>query len=408
MPSQRIVQPPAVEHALEVRQSLRVGDVRHRQQPLQLISRDPKAAVDRLDGEGLGRARPTIDLERGHRLGSLTLAPLEHSPGRPEEILDAFAGGGGDGEGSAAQLDQPLAEGQHLGGLADGIHLVQANELGPAGQRDTVFLQFRAYLLVIIPELLLIAGRGIDDMDQHPSPVHVAEKFQAEPGACMRALDQPGQVCHNEAGIVGQLDDPQHRLQGGEGIIANLGPGRAGRRQERRFPGIGKTDQTGIGDQLELQPQPARFPRLAQLGEARGLPGRGLEAGVTPPAASPAANDDPLIRIHQVRDRPSLLALDEGARRNLQDEVVRVLPVAPAAAAAPTLAGDEVMLEAVILERVELPGDLDNQVAAATTVAAVGTAARHVLLAPEAQRAGAAVPRLDEDLGPVDKHRGPR
>src|SRR6059036_4016800 len=60
VPSQRIVQPPAVEHALEVRQSLRVGDVRHRQQPLQLISRDPKTAIDRLDGEGLGRTWPPI------------------------------------------------------------------------------------------------------------------------------------------------------------------------------------------------------------------------------------------------------------------------------------------------------------------------------------------------------------
>src|SRR5213595_126254 len=47
---QRIVQPPTIEHPLEVRQPLGIGDVRHRQQPLELISRDPKAAIDRLDG----------------------------------------------------------------------------------------------------------------------------------------------------------------------------------------------------------------------------------------------------------------------------------------------------------------------------------------------------------------------
>src|SRR6266550_7517562 len=112
VPRQRIVQTPAVEHPLEMRQPLRVGDVRHGQQSLKLISRNAKAAIDRLDGEWFGPAGPPIDLEGGHRLGSLTLAPLEHSPGRPEQILDTFAGRGGDGERPVAQLDQPLPEGQ--------------------------------------------------------------------------------------------------------------------------------------------------------------------------------------------------------------------------------------------------------------------------------------------------------
>src|SRR5439155_22476599 len=47
---QRIVHPPTIEHPLEVRQSLGTADLRHRQQPLELISRDPKAAIDRFDG----------------------------------------------------------------------------------------------------------------------------------------------------------------------------------------------------------------------------------------------------------------------------------------------------------------------------------------------------------------------
>src|SRR5205823_9196870 len=124
--------------------------------------------------------------------------------------------------------------------------------------------------------------------------------------------------------------------------------------------GVGKPNQAGIGDQLQLQPQPTRFPRLPQLGEARGLTGGGLEAGVTPPAPPPAADDEPLVRSHEIRDRLPLLVLDERARRDLQDQVVRVSAVAPAAAAAPATAGDEVMLEAVILRSEEHTSELQS------------------------------------------------
>src|SRR5437899_5482881 len=232
----------------------------------------------------------------------------------------------------------------------------------------------------------------------------MAEEFEPEPCPGMGALDQSGQIRHDERGIFRQLDDAQHRLQRGEGVIANLRPGGAGGRQERRFAGIGKTDEARVRDQLQLQPKPARLPGLAQLGEARRLPGRGLEAGITPPAPSSAPDHEPLIRRHQVRDRLSFLVLDQRARWDLQGEVGRVFAVAPAAAAASTAARSEVMLEAVVLERVELPGYLEDHVAAATAVAAVGAAARHVLLAPEAQCAGAAISRLDEDLRAIDEH----
>ena len=44
--------------------------------------------------------------------------------------------------------------------------------------------------------------------------------------------------------------------------------------------------------------------------------------------------------------------------------------------------------------------------AAGAAIAAVGTAARHELLAAEAQAAGAAMPRLDVDVDVVDEHGG--
>src|SRR5207249_5963685 len=70
-------------------------------------------------------------------------------------------------------------------------------------------------------------------------------------------------------------------------------------------------------------------------------------------------------------------------------------------------AGGEVVLEAVVLQRVELAGDFEDDVAAAPTVTAVRSATRHELFAAEAQGTGATVPTLDEDLDAVREHQDP-
>jgi hypothetical protein len=62
------------------------------------------------------------------------------------------------------------------------------------------------------------------------------------------------------------------------------------------------------------------------------------------------------------------------------------------------------MPEAVVLQRVELVGDLEDHVAATAAVATVWTAARHVLLPAEAEGTGTAVAALDEDLDAVGEH----
>src|SRR3984893_16254539 len=72
---ERVVQPPAVEHALKMRQALGVRHVGHGQQPLQLIPGHSEPALDRLDGKGLGGAGTPVYLERGQRLGLGLVAP---------------------------------------------------------------------------------------------------------------------------------------------------------------------------------------------------------------------------------------------------------------------------------------------------------------------------------------------
>src|ERR1700737_4379870 len=400
-----VVQPPAIEHALEMREPLGIGHVSHGQQPLELVAGDQKPTLDRLDRKGFGRGWTAIDLERGQRMRHrLTLALLEHAPRRPEQVLDPFTGGGRDGEGAPAKLDQALSKGEHLRCVRYGVHLVQRDQMGAARQSRAVFLELGAHLLVVAPQLVLVAGGGVDDVDQHAGAIDVAKELQAEARSGVRTFDQAGQVRHDEGGVLCKLDDAEHGLEGREGIVGDLRFGGAGGGEERRFAGVWQPEQADIGDQSQLQPEPGGLPRLAQLGEARRLAGRRLEAGIAA-ATPPAPGDDEALPLgDQVGDRFSLLILDQRPGGNLQHDVDGVLSVPPAATASAAAAGGEVMLEAIVLQGVELPRDLEDDIAATAAVPTIRAPSRHELLAAEAQGTGASVATLHEDLDPVRKH----
>ena len=96
---------------------------------------------------------------------------------------------------------------------------------------------------------------------------------------------------------------------------------------------------------------------------------------------------------------------DLRADRDLQRRCrAPVLPVRFEPSPLRAVAGLEDLLEPEIEEGVEVGAGDEVDDAAVAAVAAVGPAARHELLAAEAQRALAAVPGRDVDLDFVDKH----
>src|SRR5205085_1694481 len=103
----------------------------------------------------------------------------------------------------------------------------------------------------------------------------------------------------------------------------------------------------------------------------------------------------------------SLLILDQRPGGNLEHDVGGIFSMPPASAASAAAAGGKVVLEAVVLQRVELARDLEDDVAAAPTVTAVRSAPRHELFAAKAHGTGATVPTLDEDLDAVREHQDP-
>ncbi len=108
-------------------------------------------------------------------------------------------------------------------------------------------------------------------MQQHAAALDMAEEAVAEAGALMRAFDQAGNVGQHEFAAV-DADHAELRMQRGEGIVRDLRLGRADGREEGRLAGIRQADQTGIGDQLQAQPDRASPRRAGRdwRGAARG------------------------------------------------------------------------------------------------------------------------------------------
>ncbi len=83
-------------------------------------------------------------------------------------------------------------------------------------------------------------------------------------------LDETGEVGHDELGLVVEPHHAEVRLEGGEGVVGDLGLGGRDGGDERGLPDAREAHEGHVGHQLELQSQPALLAELALLGEGRG------------------------------------------------------------------------------------------------------------------------------------------
>ena len=127
-----------------------------------------------------------------------------------------------------------------------------------------------------------------------------------------------------------------------------------------------------------------------------------------PGAAPRPVCEQPLARIDEVAEHLTGVAIvDHGAKGHPEEQVL----ARGAAAIAPltVLAARGVIVAPVVV--VEQSGQgrmgLQPHAAAIAAVTAVRTPVGNVLLAPEADTAGAPIATLNEDLDLVDEHRGP-
>src|SRR5262249_1983059 len=155
----------------------------------------------------------------------------------------------------------------------------------------------------------------------------------------------------------------------------------------------------GIGDELETQPQPALLTGLAGIGAARRAIGGGFEMRVAEAAIAAARHSHLFSHPGEIGSQCLIVFFEDlRAGGKLEHEVGSVGAgplLAHAMAAGPGL---EVLVIAIVDQRVQSVDGFDPHIAAPATVATVGSTELDELLAPEADGAFAAVSRAHIDL----------
>src|SRR4029077_17272516 len=97
------------------------------------------------------------------------------------------------------------------------------------------------------------------EMDEDARPLEVAKEPQAEPLPLGRPRDEAGNVGDDEVACVVHAGEPQGRREGREGVLGDLRPRRRETRPERCLPRVREADDADVGEEPELEPEPARL-----------------------------------------------------------------------------------------------------------------------------------------------------
>ena len=189
-----------------------------------------------------------------------------------------------------------------------------------------------------------------------------------------------------------------------KGYSAILGPRPADGGEEGRFAGVGQAHQAGIGQQLEAESDPEFLAISPCIGAARRPIGRRLEVHVAAPAVPAPREQGAGARLGKVGDR-QLPRLGEYLRPDRHGEnhigAACAGPARALAVRAPVRL--EVLAVAEIDESVQAFDGLGEDRAPVAAIAAVGSAARLIPGAPEADATAAACAALHMNLGLIEK-----
>ena len=122
--------------------------------------------------------------------------------------------------------------------------------------------------------------------------------------------------------------------------------------------------------------------------------------------ATPTARSQPAIAIvvEIVKQVACISVKDLRAHRHAHNQIIAFATRAIRAFAVRTALGGVQRVIAQVQQRVQRPISYENDVAAATTIAARWTTARHKLLAPESRNTVTSVTPLYVNLGAINKH----
>ena len=246
----------------------------------------------------------------------------------------------------------------------------------------------------------------VNEMQQHAAALHMAEETVAEAQTLMGALDEAGNVRQHEFALI-HAHDAQIGMERGEGIVGDLRLGGGDRGQEGRFARIGQAHEAGVRNELQAQPDGALDADLAGIGALGRAIGGGGEMQIAEAAVAAARHHIALADLGEIGDqRLVVFREDLGAHGHFHGHVVAAPARAVAAHAMHAGLGLEMLLVAIVDQRVEPIDAFDDHIAAAPAVAPIGTAEFDELLAAERHGSAAPVAGAHIDLGLVEKLHG--
>ena len=245
-------------------------------------------------------------------------------------------------------------------------------------------------------------------MDQQARALDVPQELRAQPGSCVRALDQARNVGDHKADFILRIAHRNHakiRLQSGERIVGDLRPRRRDARDQRGLTHVRISDQADIRQQLQFKPVVVFFAGASILVLARRLMHRSGKARIAASTAAAAGNHHALIGRREIEHLLArFLVVHDRPDRNFQKNVFAFAPGLVRAFAVASALGFVFGIEAEMHQRVMPLAGFHDHVSAFAAVAARRPAARNKFLPAKGHAAIAAVARLHPNFCLIDKH----
>ena len=247
-----------------------------------------------------------------------------------------------------------------------------------------------------------LEGCAVEHVQQCGAALDVAQELEAEALTLARALDQAGNVGDGIARLAG-VDHTEVRVQGGEGVVGDLGLGRGHRRDQAGLAGRGIADQRNVGHGLEFEVDITLEAEGTEQREAGSLALGGGERGVTQSALATGCHDKAQAGLVHVEKLVALHVLDDGADGHQEFANLGVAAVAVVTHAGAAVFGAAVR-GAMVTEQCggALVGD-EDEVATVTAVTAVRAGERLELLSLYRDTAIASVTRSQMQRHVVNK-----
>ena len=173
---------------------------------------------------------------------------------------------------------------------ASQLRLADGDDFRLGRQRRPIQFQFAADGAVVLQRIAAVGWQRLDEMDQHARPLDVAQELvaKADAAGCAPSI-RPGKSARTKARSPPIGNDAEIGMLGGERIIADFRLSARQPAQQRGLAGVGQADQAGVGDDLQLQDDPALLAGRAGLRLARRPVGRVAKARLPRPPRPPWA-----------------------------------------------------------------------------------------------------------------------